>query len=351
MSSPAPTDFSASAPQSVTELEEVLSKPTAALVAMMSRLEGDLVLLGVGGKMGPTMARMARRAVDEAGSKARVIGVSRFSDESVREQLESWGVETVACDLLDPDAVNQLPLVANVVYLAGFKFGASLDPGRLWAMNCLAPAWICRHYQASQIVALSTGNVYRAVSADTGGSCESDTLEPHGEYAMAALGRERTFQFFSETNKTPMALLRLNYAHDLRYGVFVDVAQQLVAGEPVDISTGHVNIVWQADANAMTLRALEHCQAPAQIINVTGMETVSVRTAAEQLAAVLGRTAELSGKEGATALLSNATFGQALLGAPEISAEQVIGWTADWVGNSRPLLNKPTKFQVRDGKY
>ena len=348
---PSPTDLSSPTPQSVTELEEVLSKPTAALVAMMSRLEGDLVLLGVGGKMGPTMARMARRAVDEAGSKARVIGVSRFSDESVREQLESWGVETIACDLLDPDAVNQLPLAENVVYLAGFKFGASRDPGRLWAMNCLAPAWISRHYRASRIVALSTGNVYRPVSADSGGSRESDALEPHGEYAMAALGRERTFQFFSETNGTPMALLRLNYAHDLRYGVFVDVAQQLVAGQPVDISTGHVNIVWLADANAMTLRALEHCQAPAQIINVTGAETVNVRTAAEQLAAVLGLTAEFAGEEGASALLSNATVGQELLGVPESSAEQVIRWTADWVGNDRPLLNKPTKFQVRDGKY
>ncbi|HIA20608.1 MAG TPA: NAD(P)-dependent oxidoreductase, partial [Planctomycetaceae bacterium] len=310
-----------------------------------------LVLLGVGGKMGPTMARMAKRAVDATGKMKRVIGVSRFSDQSIRDQLESSGVETIACDLLDPNAVNQLPLAENVVYLAGFKFGASSDPGRLWAMNCLAPAWISRKYSGSRIVALSTGNVYRPVSADSGGSRELDLPEPRGEYAIAALGREHIFQYFSETAGTSLALLRLNYAHDLRYGVFVDVAQDLMDEKSVDISTGHVNIIWLADANAMTLRALEQCRAPVQIINVTGPETLSVRVVAEQLADVLGVKAQYTGTEEATALLSNATVGHQLLGLPAVSADQVIRWTADWIGNRRPLLNKPTKFQVRDGKY
>ena len=351
MNQPASTDGLLPAPDSVHALEEVLSQPTPAVIEMMSRLEGDLVLLGVGGKMGPSMARMARRAVQEAGTNQRVIGVSRFSDPVVRDQLESWGVETVSCDLLDPEAVNQLPLAENMIYLAGFKFGASQDPGRLWAMNCLAPSLVSRHYRDSRIVAFSTGNVYRAVSADSGGSREDDAIEPHGEYAMAALGRERIFQYFSQAHDIPMALLRLNYAHDLRYGVFVDVAQELLAGNPVDISTAHVNIVWLADANAMTLRALEHVRAPLQVINVTGPEMLNVKTVSEQLAEELGVKATFTGQERTTALLSNATLGIECLGAPEVSADQVIRWTADWVGNQRPLLDKPTKFQVQDGKY
>ena len=351
MNSTSPPDVYPPAPDSVGALEEMLSKPPAALVEMMARLDGDLVLLGVGGKMGPTMARMARRAFDEAGKSNRVIGVSRFSDGSVRDQLESCAVETIACDLLDPAAVDQLPLVENVVYLAGFKFGASADPGRLWAMNCLAPAWISRKYRDSRVVALSTGNVYRAVAAETGGSRELDPLEPCGEYAMAALGRERVFQYFSEVAETRMALLRLNYAHDLRYGVFVDVAQDLLEQNPINVATSHVNIIWLADANAMTLRALEHCSAPAHLINVTGSETLSVRTVSEQLAEILGVSANFTGEEETTALLSNATVGHQLLGLPEVSADQVIRWTAEWVAAGRPLLNKPTKFQVRDGKY
>jgi len=351
MNRSSPRDDFLPTPDSVGALESLLSEPPPAVVEMMSRLEGDIVLLGVGGKMGPSMARMAQRAVDEAGTKQRVIGVSRFSDSQLRGQLESWGLETVACDLLDPQAVSELPLAENVIYLAGFKFGASQNPGRLWAMNCLAPSLVSLRYQDSKLVAFSTGNVYRTVSADSGGSCEGDATEPHGEYAMAALGRERMFQHFSESLNIPMALLRLNYAHDLRYGVFVDVAQELLAGNPVDVSTAHVNIIWLADANAMTLRALEHCQAPLQVINMTGPETLNVRTVTEQLAQMMGVSATFAGEEAPTALLSNASRGIELLGAPEVSAEQVIRWTADWVATGRPLLNKPTKFQVQDGKY
>ncbi len=351
MNRSAPRDDFLPTPDSVNVLESQLSEPPPAVVEMISRLEGDLVLLGVGGKMGPSMARMAQRAVNEAGTKQRVIGVSRFSDPQLRDQLESWGLETVACDLLNPQEVNELPLAKNVIYLAGFKFGASQDPGRLWAMNCLAPSLVSLRYRDSRLVVFSTGNVYRTVPADSGGSLEEDATDPHGEYAMAALGRERMFQHFSETLNIPMALLRLNYAHDLRYGVFVDVAQELLAGKPVDISTAYVNIIWLADANAMTLRALEHCQAPLQVINMTGPETLKVRTVAEQLAEMMGVSATFIGEEAPTALLSNATRGIQLLGAPEVSAEQVIRWTADWVASGRPLLNKPTKFQVQDGKY
>lgn len=339
------------APDSVDALESMLSCPPRAVIEMMGRLSGDLVMLGVGGKMGPSMARMAQRAIQEAGTQHRVIGVSRFSDGSIREELESWGVETVACDLLDPTSVNDLPLAENVIYLAGFKFGASQDPGRLWAMNCLAPALVSRRYRESRMVAFSTGNVYPPVPVDSGGSREEDVVGPQGEYAMAALGRERMFQYFSEAHDIPMALLRLNYAHDLRYGVFVDVAQDLLAGKPVDISTGHVNIVWLGDANAMTLRALEHCQAPLQIINMTGPEILNVRSVSEQLAAIMGVEAGFCGQEEPTALLSNAAMGLDCLGMPEVSADQIIHWTADWVSQGRPLLHKPTKFQVRDGKY
>ncbi len=249
-------------PQSVEELELLLSEPSAAVIRLLGDLPGDIVFLGVGGKMGPTMARMARRASDLAGVTRRVIGVSRFSTPGLRQRLESWDIETIACDLLDPDAVNQLPDAPLVISMAGYKFGAAQNPEMTWATNCLAPALICRRFRHSRIVAFSTGNVYGLVPCSSGGSLETDPLQPDGEYAMAAVGRERICAYCSKAFHTPLVLLRLNYATELRYGVLVDLAQRVWQRQAIDVSMSYVNVIWLGDANNMSLLALQHAATP-----------------------------------------------------------------------------------------
>ena len=245
------------APQTVDELEDHLSQPSDAVIEMFSQMAGDVIFLGVGGKMGPTMARMARRASDAAGTNRRVIGVSRFSNPDLRQRLESWDVETIACDLLDAEAVNALPAADHVIYMSGMKFGSSGAAPLTWAMNCYAPSLVARKYRDSRIAAFSTGNVYGMVPADGSGSVETDSLHPDGEYAITTMGRERIFEYFSETLSLPVAIIRLNYATELRYGVLVDIAQQVFAGRPVDVTMNRVNVIWLRDANAMTLLSLE----------------------------------------------------------------------------------------------
>ena len=294
-----------SPPQTVAELEENLSIPSARAVAAMGRLSGDIILLGVGGKMGPTLARMAMRASQAAGIDRRVIGVSRFSEPGVRKRLEEHGVETIAGNLLDENFVASLPQVANVIYMAGFKFGASTDPSMTWAMNCHLPSLVCRKYRDSRIAAFSTGNVYGLVANDRGGSVETDVPNPVGEYAMAALGRERMFEYFSRSLHLPVVLLRLNYATELRYGVLVDLAQKVWTEQPIDLTMGHVNVIWQADANAMALSALEHTATPPFVVNVAGEEILSIRQTAEELGRLLDKPVHLTGSEAPDALLSN----------------------------------------------
>ncbi|MGQ9651796.1 MAG: NAD-dependent epimerase/dehydratase family protein [Phycisphaerae bacterium] len=333
------------------ELEEVMTRPFAALVEDMSRIEGDLMLLGVAGKMGPTMARLARRAWDEAGRKWRILGVARFSEAAVRDQLEANGIETIVADLLDEKALASLPDVPNIIYLAARKFGSTGNEPLTWAMNTYLAARVAARFGGSRIVALSTGNVYAFSPTDGPGPDESSPVGPVGEYAQSCLGRERMFQYFSERNGTLVSLIRLNYAIDLRYGVLMDVARKVFTSQPIDLTMGHVNVIWQGDANAAILRSLRHCACPPFILNVTGPETISVRMLAAEFGRRLGKEPVLSGTEAPTALLSNATRYHELMGPPQVPLERMIDWVAHWVRIGGRRLNKPTKFESRNGKF
>ena len=332
-------------------LEDLLSEPNDGVVDTVRRLQGDVIVLGVGGKMGPSLARMVRRAADEAGKKTRVIGVSRFSSPHLPRQLEGWGVETITADLLDPDAVARLPDVPNVVYMAGMKFGTTGQQARTWAMNAVLPAFVARKYRGARIVAFSTGNVYPMVPVTSGGATEDVEPQPLGEYAQSCLGRERVFEHYSRTDKTPVALIRLNYAVEMRYGVLIDLAQRVGAGETIDLSMGNLNCVWQADANAMTIRAFDHVASPPLALNVTGPETLSVRNVCEELARLMGKPVAFSGTESPTAYLSNAGRSFRLFGYPRVPVQHVLRWTADWVTRGGESLGKPTHFETRDGKF
>ncbi len=336
--------------QSEVELEQWLSEPTEAVVETMRRLDGDIIFLGVAGKMGPSLARMARRASDSAGKKRRIIGVARFS-QGGQKQLEEHGIETIRCDLLDEQQVAQLPDIANVVMMTGMKFGASGNSSLTWAMNDYAPMLMCSKFRRSRIVAFSTGNVYGHTTPASGGSVESEALAPVGEYAMSAVGRERLLEHFSRTWNIPMAILRLNYACDLRYGVMVDIATRILADEPVDVSMGYFNTIWQGDANAMTLRAFDLLQSPPHVLNMTGPEIMAIRDVAQRLAQRMGRTVRFTGSEGERALLSNASYGYGLWGKPQMSADQLLDAVAQWTGGGGRLLGKPTHFEARDGKF
>jgi nucleoside-diphosphate-sugar epimerase len=343
--------MNAPAPNSVASLEELLSRPSRRAVEAMAGLEGDLLLLGVGGKMGPTLARMALRACEQAGVSRRVIGVSRFSDADVRRRLEEWGVETIEADLLDEAAVEALPAIPNVIYMTGMKFGASSNPDLTWAMNCYVPALVCRKFARSRIVAFSSGNVYPMVPLDSDGSLETDEPNPLGEYSMTVLGRERTFQYFCKRQEIPTVLLRLNYATELRYGVLVDIAQEVFAARPVDVSTPMFNVIWQADANAMTLAAFDQLQVPANVINIAGPEMLRVEDVVGQFARLMDKPVRLAGRPGNTAYLNNGRRGHELLGAVSVDAAQMIRWTAEWVAGGGASLGKPTHFQERRGKF
>lgn len=333
------------------QLEDLLSQPSAAAVAAMGRLQGDLILLGVGGKMGPTLARMAMRASQAAGVRRRIIGAARFSSPGLESQLQQHGLETIRCDLLDPAQLQSLPEVPNVIYMAGMKFGTSGQSALTWAMNSFLPGLVCQKFRRSRIVAFSTGNVYNLSPVTRGGSLETDPCDPVGEYAISAMGRERIFEHFSRTLGIPVAILRLNYATEMRYGVLLDLAMQVQAGQAIDLAMGNFNAIWQADANAMTLAALAHVASPPFVLNIAGPEILSVRRVCQQLGQLLGKTVNFKGQEAADALLSNGQLGHRLFGYPRVGPLQMIHWLADWVGRGGATLGKPTHFEVRDGVF
>ena len=335
----------------VAHLEALLSEPSEAAIDAMRRADGDVIVLGVAGKMGPTLARMARRAMDAAGLKHRVIGVARFSAPEQQRTLEACGVETIRCDLLDPSAVARLPEAPHVVFMAGRKFGSAGNEPLTWAMNAHLPAVVCARYRGSRIVAFSTGNVYGLTAHGRAGSREGDTLAPVGEYAMSCLARERMFEYFSDTAGIPVAILRLNYATEMRYGVLVDLARRVSRGEAVDVTMGYFNTIWQGDANAMALAALTQATTPASIVNIAGPEEVSVRAAATELARLLETDVTFTGREADDALLSNGSRGWALLGPPRVSLERMMAWTADWTRRGGDHLGKPTQFESRAGRF
>jgi nucleoside-diphosphate-sugar epimerase len=338
-------------PATVEQLDDLLSTPDQRVVQTMRELDGDLIVLGVGGKMGPTLARLAKRASDEAGVVRRVIGVSRFSSGDLRERLAGWGVETIACDLLDEVAIQALPAAPNVVYMAGFKFGATANPSLTWAMNCYLPAVVSRRFRDSRIAAFSSGNIYGTVDVGSGGSLESDPPKPIGEYAITILGRERMFDHFSRTLVIPMSVLRLNYATELRYGVLVDLAQQVFAETPIDVTMGHVNVIWQRDANAMALNSLAHATTPPRILNIAGSEILCVREVCAEFARLMNKDLKFIGEEAPDALLNNASQSYSLLGQPSTSSEEMIRCTAQWVMQGGASLGKATHFESRDGSF
>jgi nucleoside-diphosphate-sugar epimerase len=344
----------AEAPADVPALEERLSRPTGQVRAVLARTEGDLVVLGAGGKMGPTLARMARRALDELGgahARRRVVAVSRFADAPARRELERHGIDTAAADLLDRASLAALPDAGAVVYMAGLKFGTADAPARMWATNTLAPAHVVERYAGARVVAFSTGNVYANAPAPGRGAAEDAPLTPLGEYANACVARERVLEWAAERWNTPVALVRLSYAVDLRYGVLVDLAQKLLRDEPIDVRTGWVNVIWQGDANAQALSAFARCAVPAFALNVTGPEVLSVADLARRLGVLLHRTPRFVGLTAPDALLSDTSLAGRLFGPPSVPAERLVRWVAAWLAAGNPTLGRPTKFEVRDGKY
>jgi nucleoside-diphosphate-sugar epimerase len=337
--------------QTVEELEDRLSEPSAGAIATLGSLQGDLMLLGVGGKMGPTLARMARRASEAAGVRRRIIGVSRFSSGPLEGQLKSHGIETIRCDLTDPAQLDRLPDVPNVIFMAGMKFGTTGQVALTWMMNAYLPGMVAQKFRKSKIVAFSTGNVYGLTPVVRGGSLESDALDPLGDYAMSTVGRERIFEHFSRALGIPMALLRLNYAVELRYGVLADVARCVWSQTPIDLSMGNFNAIWQADANAMALQAFDQLASPPRVLNIAGPEILSVRRLAEQFGEIFGKPVTFRGTEAADALLSNGQLAHRLFGYPRVSVQQMVEWIADWVRRGGVSLDKPTHFEVRDGNF
>lgn len=330
------------------ELEERLARPSAGLVGDLGRLDGDIMILGAGGKLGPSLVRLALNA---AGGERRIIAVSRFSEPGLAEALRDEGATVVAADVADERALRDLPDAPNVVFLVGAKFGTRGREHATWFTNGYLPGRVADRFSGSRIAALSTGNVYPLVPVTSGGSTEDSPVGPVGDYAMSCLGRERVLTHFAETNGTAMSLIRLNYAVELRYGVLVDLAQKVLAGEPVDLATGQVNVVWQGYANEVVLRSLLLASAPPYVLNVTGPELISVRQAALALGAALGKEPVFTGEEAPTALLSNASRCHRLFGYPELTPAELIEHTARWVADGGPLLGKPTKFERRDGRF
>jgi len=336
----------------VEALEAFMSDPSPALVADLAKVDGDIMVLGVGGKMGPTLARMAHRAAPGR----RVIGVARFSDPTLVASLERHGVECIACDLLDRSALGHLPNVGdgvrNLVFMAGHKFGAADNASLTWMMNVGVPMRVAETFREMRIVAFSTACVYPFVPVGGPGADErTPATPPPGDYANSCVGRERMFEYGSHRYGTPGRLVRLSYAIDTRYGVLFDVASAVFGGTPLDITMGHADVIWQGDANEQSLRLLAHCTTPTTPINITGPEHTSIRWLAGEFGRRFGRKPVLKGEEAPTAWLEDTTESQRLFGKPRVPIDAMIDWVADWIERGQPGLGKPTHFSTRDGKY
>jgi nucleoside-diphosphate-sugar epimerase len=333
--------------ENVDELEETMSRPSPGLVEDLARVPGDIMVLGVGGKMGPTLARMAKRAAPDK----RVIGVARFSQAGLRQQLEQQGIECLEADLLSREAIAALPDVANIIFMAGRKFGSTGSEWLTWAMNAHVPALVAERFARSRIVAFSTACVYPFVSTAGNGATEDvPPTAPSGEYANSCVARERMFEHFSHAQGTPGRLIRLSYAIDMRYGVLHDVAQKILKREAIDLSMGHANVIWQGEANDWSLRSLAHCESPTSPINISGPK-ISIREVALGLGQRLGIEPVLTGCEAPTAWLVDCTRAFELFGPPQVDLGRMLDWTADWVRHGGASLGKPTHYEARDGKY
>ena len=338
-------------PMDITNVYQQLLKPSDALIADVAKLDGDLIILGAGGKMGPDLARLAKRVIDIGGLKKEVIAVARFSEPELQKALEQQGIKTITTDLLDDDELQKLPAVQNVLYLAGMKFGTTGKESLTWAMNSYLPGRVAEKFKDSRIVVFSTGNVYPLMPASSGGATEKEPPAPIGEYAQSCLGRERIFQYFSTKNNTPTLIYRLNYANDLSYGVLVDIAKAVKEQKAIDLRMGYVNVIWQGEANELALRCLHRCSSPSSVLNITGPETVSVRNIAESFGRMLNCKPQFINEEQSAALLSNASESNRLFGAPKVSLDQMLELIAAWIKVGGKTLNKPTHFHEREGKF
>lgn len=336
--------------QSEKELNELLSIPNDKLIEMMKNLKGDIIILGVAGKMGISLATLAKRAIEQAGVQKKVIGVARFSSPESEEELKCAGVDTIKCDLSDPDEVAKLPKVANAIYMAAKKFGTEGQEDLTWVMNTLVPGYVARHFKDSRIVVFSTGCVYPFVRAHDGGCSEDVAPNPVGDYAISCLGREMMFNYAARTWKTPICQYRLNYSIDLRYGVLHDIAVKVLNEEVVDLEAGHFNAIWQGDANAQALLCLEHCSDSVEIMNVTGPEIGNVRETALKFAKLFGKEVKFKGEPGPI-YLNDSSKATSLFGYPRVSLDTLIKWQAHWIQSGGRTLGKPTKFEKTDGKY
>ena len=332
-------------------LDHILSTPTDAVVETLRRVPGDIIVLGAGGKMGPSLVGLLCRGIEAAGSRARVTAVARFSDPAARATIDATGATLRAADLFEPGAIERLPDAPNVIFMVGQKFGTGQDAARTWAVNAYLPGLVATRYAASRTAVFSTGNVYPLWPATSAGPTESDLTDPVGEYAQSALGRERIFSFFSGRNDTPVSILRINYAIEPRYGVLRDIADRVRAREPIDLRMGWVNVIWQRDANAIAIQSLAHAGSPPCVVNVTGRPAVSVRAVAEAFARRWRIEPVFTGTEQATALLSNAEKSDRLFGPPPITLDQMIEHVAAWIDAGGRSLARPTHFAEREGKF
>jgi dTDP-4-dehydrorhamnose reductase len=328
-----------------------LLEPSDALVADITKIEGDILILGAGGKMGPSLAKLAKQAIDRSGVNKKVIAVSRFSEPGLARELELQGIQTRSADLLEDTHLQSLPDVKNVLYLAGTKFGTTGKESFTWAMNAYLPGRVAEKYKHSNIVAFSTGNVYPLTPVVLGGPSETHPPEPLGEYAQSCLGRERIFQYSSAKYNTPLLIYRLNYANDVTYGVLLEIARSVKEQRAIDLKMGNINVIWQSDANEIAIRSLLHCTVPPKIINVTGPEILSVRWIAEEFGRLFGKTPVFLHEEQPTALLSNASECTRLFGYPRVSPKKIIDLLAEWLQNGGKTIDKETHFQERSGKF
>lgn len=345
------TDYQRVGFSSERELDDFMTEPSEALIQWASTLSDGLLVLGAGGKMGHTLSVMAQRAFEACGSELSVVAVSRFTDSRTREKLEQAHVETLSCDLFNEQELARLPRIRNVVYMVGRKFGSTGGEPTTWAINAFLPGLIASHLADSRFAVFSTGNVYPFTAIDSSGASEMTPPDPIGEYAQSCLARERVFQFFSNQMEIPVALLRLNYAIDMRYGVLLDLANQIANHQPIDLTMSHVNIIWQGDACDMILRALPFAASPPRILNITGTDVLKVRDLAIRLGENLGISPEFAGAPSERALLSDSQQATSLFGPPRVSIDEMLRWTADWVAADRRTLGKPTHYSEREGKF